>query len=94
LQQGIGVYPRYIELDCAKRKKPVGHKGLVAIFLKGRTSRSWAKPRVVNAERSAISAQGIEAEILFYREAEKKCVKMIHQLYQKTLKYQRISVFC
>jgi hypothetical protein len=32
-------------------------------FLKGRTSRPWAKPRVGKAKRSAAHAQGIEAEI-------------------------------
>jgi hypothetical protein len=39
-------------------------RGLAAIFLKGRTSRPWAKPRVGEAERSAAHARGIEAEIL------------------------------
>jgi hypothetical protein len=37
--------------------------GLVAIFLKGRTNRPWAKPRVGSAKRSAAHARGIAAEI-------------------------------
>jgi hypothetical protein len=41
---------------------PPMRQGLVAIFLKGRTSRPWAKPRVGKAKRSAAHAPGIAAE--------------------------------
>ncbi|MDR1626137.1 MAG: hypothetical protein LBT33_06310, partial [Spirochaetia bacterium] len=62
------------------------------IFLKGRTSRPWAKPRVGGAKRSAAHAPGIEAEIpqtrrrrgeelerkaRFWREAPKGAQKLL-----------------
>jgi hypothetical protein len=39
-----------------RQQSPAEIAGLVAIFLKGRTGRPWAKPRVGSAERSATHA--------------------------------------
>jgi hypothetical protein len=52
--------------------EPVGRQGLVAMLLKGRKSRPWAKPRVGKTKRPDAHASWIEAEILFCGHVRKK----------------------